>query len=436
MSIHRLALHEDPFTVPATLSVEEASHFIQRRVSACGGDGAVLFPPETCAEIHQHARGLPDAICDLAGRAMRTAAAAGAPAVLPTHVRVAAGMAGDHDARKGDAAPSSVGASTSGAAPNSDPAAGAPAITADSTAGTPAAAADLAIDDVPDLPPFIDSGIALPSMPSESLAPDARAWVSRFMPAELPDPPRGASSWIADPPTIHDATSASPPSPVLARGASPPAPAPSSPGPGTRRRRPRRRWEAATGGIAATAVIVCLVLVVGRQYPRTNLPPAGPEARHIAPASVATIGRTSLVPEPSGGAHLRSTAAASPPTAPASLVAALPPRAVPPSASARSAPAALSVVQADSSRPRAPTPRFGLEVASFIVEDRALAERERLAAAGHRVRLTTEWEGGSAVYRVVLGSFASPAAAERAADGLLSAGTIQQARVVPLSRRE
>jgi hypothetical protein len=53
-------------------------------------------------------------------------------------------------------------------------------------------------------------------------------------------------------------------------------------------------------------------------------------------------------------------------------------------------------------------------------------------ASGHRARLLTAWEGGSPIYRVVLGRFPDEAAAERAADELLATGTVQQARVVTL----
>ncbi len=74
-------------------------------------------------------------------------------------------------------------------------------------------------------------------------------------------------------------------------------------------------------------------------------------------------------------------------------------------------------------------------MASFIFEDRALTERERLAAAGHPAQVRTEWDNGSVIYRVVIGPFASPGAAERVADELLSSGTVQQARIVNLGKR-
>ncbi|MGH7731745.1 MAG: SPOR domain-containing protein, partial [Candidatus Eiseniibacteriota bacterium] len=76
---------------------------------------------------------------------------------------------------------------------------------------------------------------------------------------------------------------------------------------------------------------------------------------------------------------------------------------------------------------------FGLEVATFIFEERARMERDRLAALGLRARVVTTVEYGSRVYRVVLGGYPDPAAAERAADSLLSNGVILQARVLRVS---
>jgi len=77
-----------------------------------------------------------------------------------------------------------------------------------------------------------------------------------------------------------------------------------------------------------------------------------------------------------------------------------------------------------------PSSRYALEVASFIFEERARQERDRLAAAGLHARVVTTLEFGSRVYRVVVGGYAHPAAAERAADSLLSNGVVLQARVV------
>jgi cell division protein FtsN len=83
-------------------------------------------------------------------------------------------------------------------------------------------------------------------------------------------------------------------------------------------------------------------------------------------------------------------------------------------------------------------PGFGLEVASFIVKERAQSERKRLTAAGRKTRIETGWENGAAVYRVVVGPFPTTGDAERAADQMLTLGLVDQARVVavkPLATR-
>jgi septal ring-binding cell division protein DamX len=308
MSDHPLGLSADPFASTPTLSAEEASHLIQRLVWAYGGDGAALFPLATCAEIHRLARGHLEAIGDLAGKAMRAAAAEDAPAVSPVHVRLAA------------------------------------------VAVSPAS------------PPIV-AGPA-PAVASATSSPPLRS----------------------------------------------------------RHRSHKSRWSA-TGGIAAAAAVVCLISVVVRQYPREDLRLAGPGPRSIVAVSGPAIARMSALPDSTNGTQPRS---------PATLEA----RTVDPPTNATSTPAALPVGPADSSWREAPASRIGLEVATFIVADRARAVRARLAAAGHRVRLLTAWEGGAPVYRVVLGPFPSQAAAERAADSLLAAGTVQQARIVTLPAKK
>src|SRR6185436_11725043 len=120
MSSHPYGLRGDPFASPATLSAKDASRLIRRRVRAFNGDGGVLFPIDTCDLIHESAGGVPDAMLALAGRAMRIAADAGAPAVLPAHVRQATESVPANESRAGEAAI----AATPDAAPAHDEAAG------------------------------------------------------------------------------------------------------------------------------------------------------------------------------------------------------------------------------------------------------------------------------------------------------------------------
>src|SRR5262245_41161438 len=182
MSNHPLGLSEDPFADRAALTVEEASRLIQDRVSASGGDGPGMFPPETCAEIHRRTRGLPDAVRELAGRAMRIAADAGQEAVSVEHVRAAA----DSDPEDG-ATHAREQAASAKRAPRTEP-----EPTADATTGT-----GDEIDDVPDLPAFVASGIELPTEPSPDLPPDAREWVARFIHSDDSEHPRPAATQAA-----------------------------------------------------------------------------------------------------------------------------------------------------------------------------------------------------------------------------------------------
>jgi cell division protein FtsN len=94
-------------------------------------------------------------------------------------------------------------------------------------------------------------------------------------------------------------------------------------------------------------------------------------------------------------------------------------------ASAPAAPAAPKVVE------KGP---FGLDVGTFIVEDRANSEQARLAAeTGLAGRVVTKNEDGGDVYHVVLGSFATRAAAEKKAEALVAKGQVNQARAVSLA---
>lgn len=77
---------------------------------------------------------------------------------------------------------------------------------------------------------------------------------------------------------------------------------------------------------------------------------------------------------------------------------------------------------------------FGLDVGTFIVEDRANSEQERLAGAtGLAGKVVTRNEDGGDVYHVVLGSFPTRAAAEKRAESLVAKGLVNQARAVSLS---
>lgn len=85
--------------------------------------------------------------------------------------------------------------------------------------------------------------------------------------------------------------------------------------------------------------------------------------------------------------------------------------------------------------PAAPVEKgpFGLDIGTFLVEDRANSEQARIAAAtGLAGKVVTMSEDGSDVYHVVMGSFSSRSAAEKKAAALVAAGQVNQARPIPL----
>ncbi len=452
MSDHPLGLSGEPFSPPLTLSSKEAKHLIRRRVSAVGGDGAALFPAETCDEIHRLAGGIPEAIFHLAGEAMRVAAGENASAVSPAHVRDAAG------ARERPAAAPDDGAAT-------------------------AAARVQAEGPAPERPPIPAAGIALPTEPSASLSKDARAWVSRFLPSSRSGSSRRAPGRAPRAPTIHVATELDPAAAPSAGTHRPPATwsTVALPRGGSRPRGPRRRRRGPGGGVVSAVAVTCIVALVALQYrrgaltsasgPRGIVPTSGPAIAPPTPAteSAVTADRTAdrtaatTAPAPALVAPPRGSAPSETRTSAGVGTSARGSSAPQTGTSARVGSRARSVVATTTvtakqvatraattatARPagtraattahvgppprEAPAPMFGLEVATSIFEDRARSERERLAAAGHRVRLVAAREYGSTVYCVVLGGYAQREAAERAADSLLSGGMVLQARIVTL----
>jgi cell division septation protein DedD len=78
---------------------------------------------------------------------------------------------------------------------------------------------------------------------------------------------------------------------------------------------------------------------------------------------------------------------------------------------------------------------FGLDVGTFLVEDRANSEQQRIATAtGLAGKVVTMSEDGSDVYHVIMGSFSTRSAADKKAAALVNAGQVNQARTVPLKK--
>ena len=86
--------------------------------------------------------------------------------------------------------------------------------------------------------------------------------------------------------------------------------------------------------------------------------------------------------------------------------------------------------------PAATPARYGIVVGSYLFDDKAGTEKDRLAGVTSLNGAVIEKvEGGASTYQVVLGSFESRAEAEAKGAELLGAGTVRESRVITLKRR-
>ena len=77
---------------------------------------------------------------------------------------------------------------------------------------------------------------------------------------------------------------------------------------------------------------------------------------------------------------------------------------------------------------------FGLDVGTFLAQERASSELARLSTAtGLNGKVVTRNEDGGDVYHVVLGSFATRAAADKRAESLVARSLVNQAQSVKLA---
>jgi hypothetical protein len=102
-----------------------------------------------------------------------------------------------------------------------------------------------------------------------------------------------------------------------------------------------------------------------------------------------------------------------------------------PRAPAPAAPASTPAPAATRPAPARPARRYGVEVATFILESRAVEERDRLTARiSLPCRVSTSREEGTEVYSIVVGPLASPEEAVRLSEDLAERRLVGQARVV------
>ena len=78
---------------------------------------------------------------------------------------------------------------------------------------------------------------------------------------------------------------------------------------------------------------------------------------------------------------------------------------------------------------------YGIDVGSFLFEERAKAEQERLAGAtGLAGRVVTKTTDGESSYHAVLGSFETRGAAQKKAESLVAKGLVNEIHIVSLSQ--
>ena len=210
-------------------------------------------------------------------------------------------------------------------------------------------------------------------------------------------------------------------------------------GPQRQERSPRagHAWRIVTTTVGALLLVATAGLVL--VHSSRSLGPARPAARAavanpiVKLESTRTAGmaepRRSTIPVPRAVAASRPPAPVASASTPASTG---PHRAPSPTVTEvrrRAAAPASPPAAAEPRQAAKPTSRlFGVEVATFMFESRAIAERDRLAALLSRpCRIVDSGEDG---YAVVLGPLSSGEEAERLSADLSERGLVEQARVV------
>jgi type II secretory pathway predicted ATPase ExeA len=439
-----------------TLSAGETEGYIRHRVSVAGGDGQSLFTSESCQSVHRLAHGIPREINLLAAEALTLAHTAGESAIAPSHIACAVVMLGFRSAVK-DSQPTgevleSIPAETVDVVPGADadpgpgeydgPGAGLsilrdvslPASCAEPPVGpaeeSPVVRAEVPVPPPSDEPPAAPRpvGPAAKATPARLAGPEVDAWLARFR--DPGGPPRigsrlAVATTVSDvlQPRITDATE-EPPAPPA-----PPHDAGSRRGAPTRRRPSRGRHHVGSATLTTGALLLAiaggLVLAqssrsLGRSRPSVQ-PTVVTAADRVERTRVrnASVVRPSLVPLP------HATAPARPHARVAQVAPSVPsePRRAP-------APSATSPAQNEARRAPAPPVRlYGVEVATYISESRALEERDRLAA---RISLPCRVvDSGEDGYAIVAGPLSSIQEATRLSVDLSERRLVGQARVVP-----
>lgn len=397
------------------LGVEQTREYLHHRLVTAGAT-AELMPDDACDEIHALAHGIAREVNTLASEALVWAHSEGASAVNPEHVRaVAAARPGPTPApTEPQAAPEAARGRAPGNKRHSDAATGVDASEPPptETESAPAHAAK--------------PQPATPATPAEVQATPRRRkgeaevhdWVSRFR-GEGPIliGSRAALAPLSMEESLGlDASGGDDRAPQESKPGSAKGPRPAARPRAGRTRRGFRWWnEPARLTLAAVLVLAAAISLILLTRDRET---SRSESR---PSQAVASG---AVPRPARGSGQSPRRDDERPARTPQAQEAARPRGEAPAPTTRAA------------TEQSPPTRYALVVATYLDEDRAREEVDRLAtltALPARARVARDETGTS--YRILLGRFESRSDAESAAEDLLGRGIVGEAQITRLSRR-
>jgi general secretion pathway protein A len=474
------------------LSPEETAGYIHHRISVAGGNPWAAFPPEACREVYRVTHGIPREINTVATQAMITAYTEGQNSVTVENVQA---VARENEFKSVLGAPVTLpdrdipmpAAPQPGneepAPPSSEPAhlaappdAGHVVVVSSAPAWTPPdleapAAAHLYGAATPLSPASPSSG---PSRVEPVQREELDAWslaARDLMEARRKNATLGDAAAVAAADAApHDEPRFPTPAELEARAADADPHNTDLTGLPARLRqkieddiardeRGGHRTPVALAAVAAAAIALGLVLaqrfqVIDLPFLRPIVgvaqegkPTPAPTTEPVAPPVAAAPARdtTASAADPSAAAHDTGHAA----VAPASKPVTTPAPAAPPSVATKpvsptpaSAKPTTVIGPVTTPKPVTATPAakpdtlvFGISVAAYLDRDRAVQERDKLAARTGLAGVVMPFNNaGTTMYRVVLGHYTSNGAATRAASDFVAKYGVNEAQPVLVSR--
>lgn len=476
------------------LSPDETLGYIHHHINVAGGNGAVVFPSETCREIYRLTHGIPREINTLASAALIAAYADNSPSVTLAHLHAVA-----HEAEFKSVLSAPAPRPTEPPARPATPPAAPPAMTAPPTPPRPQPMSPPTLQPQSVIPanwPFPAAGTPQPPAPATPAAPQppappvedptvrARGEVSRGIveavrrsepaprpvtPAPMPRPAYATPPAPPAPPASSTpAPTLPPPIPLPVQRHAPQAAAPAQPEaalpPRLRERLERELEREESGGSPVRNVLIALsvvatlsmMLILMQRFGAIDLPflrgaagerpqstqtgAAGPEGS-VVPPVVQDEATAALIDSLKREAELARATAEVP--APSQAPAPTRPAAAQPRDAFQANPS-TPVPNEPAPTPSAPAPApavetgsfFGVQVSQFGDAARANAEKDRVArTTGVPTRVIPMTEAGVTLYRVVVGPWSSAADADQAMNALLENGSINSGRVVTIPKR-